>query len=46
MIKKHKIHLQVTGLFIGNYNISFDLVKKGDVNRSNQLKKKSFREKL
>jgi len=39
MIKKHEIQLQVTGLCIGNYNTSFDLVKKGDVKQVNRLKK-------
>jgi len=46
MIKKHEIQLQVARLCIGNYNTGFYLIKKGDVNQLNQLKKKSFRERL
>jgi glutathione peroxidase-family protein len=42
MIKKHEIQLEVTGLCIDNYNTSFDLAKKGDVNQLNQLGKKDF----
>jgi hypothetical protein len=35
MIKKQEIQVQITGLCIGNYNTSFDLAKKGDVNQIN-----------
>ena len=40
MIKKHEIQLQVARLCMGNYNTCFYLIKKGDVNQLNQLKKK------